>query len=143
MTQRSLLLEYTARLIFWLMLAVSIWILLRGHNAPGGGFIAGLIAVAATSLMAIVYGCEHARRTMPLPPLPLTAIGILLALASGLPGMVGGNPFLSHLWWNVELGFASLKLSTVLIFDAGVYATVWGAFALYLLALLGEEGGAA
>lgn len=140
MTQRSLLLEKMAYLIYWLMLIVSLWILLRGHNAPGGGFIAGLIAVAATSLLAIVYGCKRALRTMPLPPLMLVACGILLALISGVPGLVDGNPFLTHLWWKLDLGFTRLKVSTVLAFDLGVYAVVWGAFTIYLLALLSDDG---
>ena len=143
MTERSLLLEYTARMVYWLMIAVSLWILLRGHNAPGGGFIAGLVAVAATSLMAIVYGCDRAQRAMPLAPLPLTGFGILLALASGVPALFSGQPFLTHAWWNIDLGFTTYKLSTVLAFDVGVYAAVWGAFSLYLLALLNEQGDAA
>jgi multicomponent Na+:H+ antiporter subunit B len=140
MTERPLLLEYTARAIFWLMMAVSVWILLRGHNAPGGGFIAGLVAVAATSLLAIVYGRDSARRLMPLSPEVLTGCGILLALVSGLPGLVSDSPFLTHVWWSLDLGFTKLKLSTVLVFDLGVYAAVWGAFSLYLLALLDEDG---
>jgi multicomponent Na+:H+ antiporter subunit B len=142
MTERPLLLEYTARAIYWLMLVVSVWILLRGHNAPGGGFISGLVAVAATSLMAIVYGCDRARRAMPLSPIPLTGVGILLALVSGIPALLGNKPYLTHAWWTVDLGFTSLKLSTVLVFDVGVYAAVWGAFTLYLLALLNDEGDA-
>jgi multisubunit Na+/H+ antiporter MnhB subunit len=140
MTARPLLLEYTARYLYWLMLAVSIWILLRGHNAPGGGFIAALVAVAATALLAIVYGCDHARRAMPLAPLTLTGSGILLALFSGMSGLTGGDAFLTHLWWHIEAGFISLKLSTVLIFDLGVFAAVWGSFTLYLLALLSNNG---
>ena len=134
MTRRSLLLEYVARAAFWIMLAVSVWVLLRGHNAPGGGFIAGLIAVAANALLAIVYGIDKARRRMPLSPLTLTAAGVLLALLSGVPGAIGSGSFLTHLWW--ELG--SVKLSTVLLFDLGVYAAVWGAFTSYLFALLDD-----
>lgn len=140
MTERPLLLEYTARFIYWLMLAVAVWILLRGHNAPGGGFIAALAAVAATALLAIVYGGDHARRAMPLAPLPLTGSGILLALFSGIPGMIDGNAYLTHLWWQIQAGFINFKLSTVLIFDLGVFAAVWGAFTLYLLALLSDNG---
>jgi multisubunit Na+/H+ antiporter MnhB subunit len=134
MTGRSLLLEYVARAAFWIMLGTSVWILLRGHNAPGGGFIAGLIAVAASSLLAIVYGIDQARRLMPLSPLPLTVTGVLLALLSGIPGAVGSNSFLTHLWWSV----GPVKLSTVLLFDLGVYAAVWGAFTIYLFPLLDD-----
>lgn len=136
MTSRSLLLDTMAQFIFWLMLGMSIWVLLRGHNEPGGGFIAALIAISATSLLVIVYGHNRAMRHMPLSPITLTGCGLLLALLSGIPGLVGDTPFLTHSWWNLELGDTSLKLSTVLLFDLGVYATVWGAFTIYLLALL-------
>jgi len=134
MNRRSLLLEYVAWFGFWVMLAASVWILLRGHNAPGGGFIAGLIAVAGSSLLAIVYGIDNARRRMPFSPLALTVTGVLLALLSGVPGALGSGSFLTHLWW--DLG--PVKLSTVLLFDLGVYAAVWGAFTSYLFALLDE-----
>ena len=134
MTQRSLLLEYVAWAAFWIMLAASVWILLRGHNAPGGGFIAGLIAVAASALLAIVYGIDRARSRMPLSPLALTITGVLLALLSGVPGAFANGSFLTHLWW--DLG--PVKLSTVLLFDLGVYAAVWGAFTCYLFPLLDD-----
>ena len=138
-TGRALMLEYTARVLYWLMLAVSLWILLRGHNAPGGGFIAALVAVTATALLAIVYGSDGAVRLLPMPPLALAVSGVSLALLSGIPALLTGDPYLTHIWWTLELGITSLKLSTVLVFDAGVYAAVWGAFSIYLLALLGDE----
>jgi len=138
MTPRSLLLESVARWAYWLMLAASLWILLRGHNAPGGGFIGGLVAVAATALVCIVYGVEPAHRRLPLAPVRLAATGILLALISGLIGILAGGPFLTHQWWTLEFGGAAIKLSTVLIFDIGVYAAVWGAFASYLFELLSD-----
>jgi len=143
MTPRSVLLEYTAKTFYWLMLAVSAWILLRGHNAPGGGFIAGLVAVAATALIAIVYGVDQARRRLPLRPLYLAVTGVLLALLSGMPGVWADAPFLTHQWWSVEFAGTSLKLSTVIVFDLGVYGAVWGAFALYLFALLDDRGASA
>lgn len=140
MTSRSLMLETMTRTLYWLMLLASVWILLRGHNAPGGGFIAGLVAVAATALMAIVYGVDSARRRLPLQPLQLAVAGVLLALISGIPGVWNDAPFLTHQWWTLELGSNALKLSTVILFDAGVYAAVWGAFATYLFALLDDHG---
>jgi len=140
MTSRSLMLEYVARTAYWLMLLASVWILLRGHNAPGGGFIAGLVAVAATALMAIVYGVDDARRRLPLQPLQLAVAGVLLALISGLPGAWDGNPFPTPQWWSIEVGSNVFKLSTVIMFDIGVFAAVWGAFATYLFALLDDQG---
>jgi multicomponent Na+:H+ antiporter subunit B len=142
MTERSLMLETVTRAVYWLMLAASIWILLRGHNAPGGGFIAGLVAVTASALMAIVYGIDAARRYLPMQPLRLAAAGVLLALLSGIPGALDGSAFLTHQWWSIGSANNAIKLSTVLLFDAGVYAAVWGAFTAYLFALLNDQGGA-
>jgi multisubunit Na+/H+ antiporter MnhB subunit len=141
MTPRALMLERVAGPAYWIMLAVSVWILLRGHNAPGGGFIAALMALSATALIAIVYGTHRARRRLPMSPLPLAVTGVSLALVSGLPGMWAGSPFLTHLWWTLDLGGVSLKLSTVQLFDVGVFGAVWGALSAYLLSLLGHGDG--
>jgi multisubunit Na+/H+ antiporter MnhB subunit len=134
------MLEYIARAAYWFMLVAAAWILLRGHNAPGGGFIAGLVAVAASALLAIVYGVDSARRRLPLQPLQLAVAGVLMALISGIPGALDSDPFLTHQWWSLELGNQSIKLSTVIVFDVGVFAAVWGAFATYLFALLDDQG---
>ncbi len=129
MSHPSSLLAWAARPLYWLLIAAALWILLRGHNEPGGGFIAGLVAVTASSLIALARDVTAARRWQPLEPLPLAMLGIGLAVLSGLPGALGGQPFLSHLW--LEFG-----LSTVLLFDLGVLCAVWGALTGYLYPLL-------
>ena len=96
--------------------------------------------IAATALMAIVYGVDCARRRLPLQPLQLAVAGVLLALISGIPGAFDSNPFLTHQWWSIEVGNNVFKLSTVIVFDIGVFAAVWGAFATYLFALLDDQG---
>ena len=136
MTSRALLLEYVIRSVYWLMLAASIWILFRGHNAPGGGFIAGLVAVSATALLAIVYDVDSARRRLPLRPVQLGVTGILLAMCGGIAGFVSDQPFLTHLWAEIGFGGDKIKLSTVMLFDAGVYAAVWGSFTTYVFELM-------
>jgi multicomponent Na+:H+ antiporter subunit B len=136
MTSRPLLFELAVRALYPLMLAASLWLLLRGHNAPGGGFVGGLVAVSASAVYAIAFGARAARRRMPLGPSGLAAAGVLLSLASGLPALAAGLPYLTHLWWFVPLGFAELPLSTVIAFDLGVYAAVWGAVGGYCLALI-------
>ena len=117
MSSRSVVLSVAARVLYPLMLVIAVWVLLRGHNQPGGGFIGGMIAVAATSLWAVAFGAEQALDRIPLGPLRLGAIGALLALASGLAAVVLGKPFLTHLWL--------YPVSTVIPFDAGIFATVW------------------
>ena len=127
MTPLAVILDVFVRALYPLMLAASVWILLRGHNEPGGGFIAGLVAVAATAMLAVARGAEVALRRMPLGPQRLAAAGVLLSLASGLPALAQGEAFLTHLWATVPLGVTDLKVSTVLAFDVGVFAAVWGA----------------
>lgn len=125
----SPLLDKSALPVYWLMLAGAAWILLRGHNEPGGGFIAGLVAVAASSLLAILRDPHLAQRYQPLSPLSLAIAGIGLALAGGLVGAVSGLGFLRHVWAG--------GLSSVMLFDLGVFCTVWGSLTGYIYALLG------
>lgn len=137
MRSRIVILEAAAGPLYLLILAASVWVLLRGHNEPGGGFIGGLIAVSASILWAIAHGSDAAARRLPLRnPLNLAAAGVLLAALSGLPALLLGDAYLTHLWATLPLGFTDLKVSTVLVFDLGVYLCVWGALAGYALALL-------
>ena len=142
MRSEALLAQVFMRALYALLLLASLWILLRGHNAPGGGFIAGLLAVAASAAYALVFDVVSARRRLPLAPVPLAASGVLLALLSGLPALLGGLPFLTHLWGTLTFGPVELPVSTVMLFDLGVYLCVWGVFGGYCLALLRgiEEG---
>lgn len=131
MTPRSSLLTQSARPLYWILLAAAVWVLLRGHNEPGGGFIGGLLAVAGSSLVAIILDVRAARRLQPLAPLPLAMSGVVLALLAGLFGTAAGLPFLTHLW-------AEVGLSTVMLFDIGVFCTVWGALTGYIYVLLDD-----
>jgi len=131
MTPRSSLLAQSARPLYWILLAAAVWVLLRGHNEPGGGFIGGLLAVAGSSLVALILDVRSALRLQPLAPLPLAMSGVALALLAGLFGVTAGLPFLTHLW--TEVG-----LSTVMLFDIGVFCTVWGALTGYIYVLLDD-----
>lgn len=133
---RSIVLEQTVAPLYWLMLGASTWLLLRGHNAPGGGFVAALVAVMATSAYALVFGVDAARSRLPLPPLPLSGFGLALAAASGLAAAAFGGAFLTHYWTDIPIGGSSLKLSTVLLFDLGVMLCVWGALGGFCLRML-------
>lgn len=132
MNPRVIILETFIRGLYPLMLIVSVWLLLRGHNAPGGGFIGALAAVAASAVYGIAFGAEAAMRKIPLGALRLAAVGVFLSIISGLPAWLPGLPFLTHLWTQ-SLG---IPLSTVLLFDLGVYLCVWGALSALLLALI-------
>ena len=148
MNRDPLILLVVVRPLHLLTLLASLWMLLRGHNEPGGGFIGGLTSVSATILWAVAHGTAAARARMPLgDPLRLALFGLLCAALSGLPGWLAGEAYLTHRWTTLALGPVDLALSTVLLFDVGVYLAVWGALAGYALALLAvdeaEQGGRA
>jgi multicomponent Na+:H+ antiporter subunit B len=143
MSPRPVMLDVVARPLYWVILLASLWVLFRGHNEPGGGFIGGLVAASASVLWAIARGSDAAARRLPLgSPMKLAAVGVGIGVLSGLPAWWMGQSFLTHWWGTVPLGLTDLTVSTVLLFDIGVYLCVWGALAGYALALLGlGEGG--
>lgn len=125
------ILQLTAPVYFWLLLITSLWILLRGHDQPGGGFIGGLVAALAFAMIALAHGLERARRTLRVHPVVLIGIGMFLALLSGFPGMQDGSAYLTHLWYEGD----ALKLSTTMVFDLGVYIVVLGGVLAFLFGL--------
>ncbi len=131
----SLILRTSAPLLLWLPLAVSLYVLLRGHNEPGGGFVGGLIAACGVLFFAVARGADAAERALRLPPIGLAAGGVLLAALSGLPGLLSGEAFLTHLWSFPDIGVV-LPIGTTLVFDIGVYVTVVGVASTIFLALL-------
>jgi multicomponent Na+:H+ antiporter subunit B len=140
MRDRLVILEVVARPLYWIILAASVWVLFTGHNEPGGGFIGGLVAVSATVLWAVAHGSRAAERRLPLrDAVRLAAVGVGLAAASGLYALLSGQAFLTHAWGSLPLGFTSIKVSTVMVFDLGVYLCVWGGLAGYSLGLLGLD----
>ena len=135
MTRAPVLLEEATKLLVPAIFIASAWLLLRGHNAPGGGFIGGMVAVSATALLAVTRGSEAALRGLPLGPMRLTSLGVLIALVAGLPALVTGAPFMTHLWGSLF----GVKVSSVLVFDLGVYLAVWGGLGGLCAAALGLE----
>jgi multicomponent Na+:H+ antiporter subunit B len=125
MTQRAVILDVAVRILYPLMLAAAFWFLLRGHNEPGGGFIGGMVAVAATAMLAVARGADFAQSRMPLGPLRLVYASLLLSFVSGLPALGHNLPYMTHLWGSIPLGFTEFKVSTVMLFDLGVFGTVW------------------
>ena len=118
----SLILSAFSRILFGVMLAVSFYILYRGHNEPGGGFVGGLIAASGFAIIALAEGARAARQLLAIDPTVLMGIGIGCSLVSGLPGLVIDGAYLSHQWVTV----GGVGLGTTLLFDIGVYIVVLG-----------------
>jgi len=131
----SLILAAAARSLLPLLLVFSVFVLLRGHNEPGGGFVGGLSAAAAFSLYALAHGVEAGRRLLRVEPIRLFAVGLALSLGAGLAGLAVGQPFLSGLWAETPLPVIG-KLGTPIVFDVGVYLVVIGVVLAILFPLL-------
>ncbi|MHC1742707.1 MAG: Na+/H+ antiporter subunit B [Syntrophobacteraceae bacterium] len=133
----SLILSTAARYLLPLLLLLSVYLLLRGHNEPGGGFVGGLVATSAYALTMIAFGVEEARRALRAEPRWLMGIGLLTAAGSASVSMLQGLPFMTGLW--LEPVFPVIgKVGTPLIFDVGVYLVVVG-MALMILFSVAED----
>jgi len=136
----SLILQIAARQLLPLLLIYSIIILLRGHNAPGGGFIGGLLAAASYILYAIAYGVEEARKKLRIDTRTFIGIGLLLALTSGVPSFIKDQPFTTVEYATVKIPIlGKVGLSTPLIFDIGVFFVVIGVLFTIVFTLTEEE----
>jgi len=135
----SLILRTTTMLLITILLLFSVFLLLRGHDLPGGGFIGGLTAAAAVALYVLAFGAQAANDMVRVRPRALLGIGLTAAVAAGLIAVLFGTPFLTGHWLIIDLpGSAEVKLSTVLLFDVGVYLVVVGTVLTMLFALEGQ-----
>ncbi len=136
----SLILRTATRFLITLLLLLSIFFLFRGHNEPGGGFIGGLVGAAAFALYAIAFGVGRARRILYVDPRGLIGLGLLTALASGVPAVLSGLPYLTGQWAEVYLGgVEKLPLGSPVVFDIGVYLVVIGITVTTIFALEEEN----
>jgi len=118
----SVIFSTMSRLFFVLLLGAAVFMLFRGHNEPGGGFIGGLFAALAFALLALSDSVAKARKALIIHPVVLIGMGLVLAFLSGIPGLISDRSFLTH-WW-FELG--STHLGTATAFDIGVFMVVIG-----------------
>ncbi len=136
---RSIILRSATRYLFPIIILFSIFLLLRGHDEPGGGFIGGLLAATAFALYAIAYDVKSARAMLRADHITLIGVGLLLATGAGIISMLVGDPFLATQWVTLNVpGVADVKLGTPLLFDIGVYLVVVGV-TLMLVFHLAEE----
>lgn len=132
----SLILQTAARLLQPLMLFVSVFLLLRGHDHPGGGFVGGLVAAAAFGLQIMAFGARAAWDAMKVEPRSLMGWGLVLAISAGGLPLLTGRALFSSLWLRSDVpGFGVVELGTPLAFDLGVYLVVAGATLSVLFAL--------
>ena len=116
------------------ILVVAVALFLRGHDLPGGGFIAGLTVVAAIELHILAQGAPAVRRRFGRFLVPLVGLGLFVAVTAALIGLYGGG-FFRGMWVEFYVGGVKLKVGTPQLFDLGVMLVVVGMGVTYLLGL--------
>ena len=134
---QSMILSHATRSIMPVLMLFSVFLLLRGHNLPGGGFVGGLIGASAFALYAIAEGVDEAQRVLRFDPQRVMGVGLLTAISAGLIGLFAGEDFFEGIWPGIKLPVIG-KVGTPLLFDCGVFLVVIG-FALTVVFSLLED----
>ena len=121
----TIIVRTTLKIIVPLFMLFSVYLLFRGHNLPGGGFIGGLIAAIPIVFHLMVLDAEKTKEIFKLNIFLLMGLGLLIAASSGLVSMFMGNVFLTSIWGDFELPLIG-KPGTPILFDIGVYLLVMG-----------------
>ncbi|MBR9979063.1 MAG: Na+/H+ antiporter subunit B [Bacteroidetes bacterium] len=136
----SIILRIAARTLTPTLFVAALILLFRGHNAPGGGFIGGLLAAAAVTLYAMANGPSSARQLIRVTPRTLMAIGLGIAFLSGVPSLFLELPYMSGQWVTLRLPFVdALPIGTALVFDIGIFIAVIGFVLTIFFALTEAE----
>ncbi len=136
----NLILKSTSSIIVFVLLGFAIYLLLAGHNSPGGGFVGGLTTSAAILLMYISYGEKTVNKILPFNFIHFIPLGMLIATLTGLGALLFNVPFLTHTFGMVTLPFVGeIELATAMIFDLGVYFTVLGTTMTIILTISSDQ----
>lgn len=129
----SLILRVASNFLLVLTLLFSIWALFRGHNAPGGGFIGGLLAASAFALYLLAYGVSGLKKIIKINLALLLGLGLFASLLSGLISLLYGKAFLEGVWLKTKILY--VKIGTPILFDVGVYLVVVASILMIMMAL--------
>lgn len=122
---KTVILAFTVRLLMPLFFLFSLFLLFRGHNLPGGGFVGGLLAGIGFFLHSMVFGATETTKRYRLNPIRLMAVGLAVAVVAVAMSLFVGAPLMTGLWSSLTLPLIG-KLGTPVLFDIGVYILVVG-----------------
>lgn len=133
---RSLILRTVSLGLLYLIVLFSLFVFLQGHNAPGGGFIAGLIAAGMILIQFLAYSRKELESVFRPIFHRMLGIGIFLAAGSGFFGWLAGDGFLAGYHWSFQFPWGGhLAIPSVVVFDLGVYLIVIGTVVSIFMAL--------
>ncbi|MFD1037889.1 Na(+)/H(+) antiporter subunit B [Virgibacillus byunsanensis] len=136
----DLILRTTTSLIAFILLGFAIYLLLAGHNSPGGGFVGGLMTASAILLMYMAYGLEAVKKIIPINFRTMISVGLLIAVATGIGAFIFDAPFLAQTYdYFVFPIFGEIELATAMLFDIGVYLTVLGVTITIIVTIANDQ----
>ncbi|MFZ3587813.1 Na(+)/H(+) antiporter subunit B [Bacillus sp. DJP31] len=140
MKTNDLILKTTTNIIVFIILAFSFNLFLSGHNMPGGGFIGGLMTSGALILMYVTYGMRPIKKIIRVSFTFLIALGLAIAVGTGMGSFIFDAPFLSHTDGYFYLPIlGESHLATAVLFDIGVYVTVIGVTMTIILSIAEDQ----
>lgn len=122
---KTLILSTVIKILIPIFLGFAIYMFFRGHNQPGGGFIAGLIASIPFMLYTMAFGVDKTNEIFKLRPMFMATLGLLLSAMSGVYAMIMQLPFMTSLWIPEKVAIVG-KIGTPILFDLGVFFVVSG-----------------
>jgi multicomponent Na+:H+ antiporter subunit B len=135
----DLILQTVTKIVVFIILAFALHLFFAGHNAPGGGFIAGLITSAAIILLLLAFDVKTITKILPFDYKKVTALGLLIAVSTGIGSFLFGVPFLTHSFGHFHLPIlGDTELATAVLFDTGVYLVVIGV-TMTIIQTIGED----
>jgi len=134
---RTVILKTATKFLLPLLLLFAVFILLRGHYLPGGGFVGGLVASIAFVLHAFAFGREETKLFLRFHPGFFIPLGLSLSLISGFLPLLFGSPFMTGLWYPDAFPVVGM-VGTALFFDIGVFFVVIGV-TLTIIFTIAEE----
>ncbi|MGP4059928.1 Na(+)/H(+) antiporter subunit B [Halobacillus litoralis] len=136
----DIILRTTTTLIAFILLGFSIYLFFAGHNAPGGGFIGGLMTAAAIILMYMAYGIKAMEKILPINFRYVIPVGLVIATGTGVGSFIFGQPFLTQTFAYFQLPIlGKTELATALLFDLGVYLAVVGVTMTIILTIANDR----
>lgn len=138
----SMILRAVAAFLFFLINVFAVYLLLRGHNLPGGGFIGGLGSALSFILLCLAFGVERTQQVLRFDPLRIATAGVALALLTALAPVAFGLPFLKHAHLEFDAPFLGhIAVGTPLLFDIGVFLVVVGVSTKLIFVLVRSSSG--
>ncbi|HLS65686.1 MAG TPA: Na(+)/H(+) antiporter subunit B [Pseudogracilibacillus sp.] len=132
----EVILQSISKIVVFIILTLALYLFFSGHNAPGGGFIGGLVLASAFVLLLLAFDIETVRAGIPINFSILSACGAFIVIAAGIGAVLFGEPFLRQAFFHMHLPlFGTVELTTVTIFEIGVALTVVGVVVTIILSI--------